>query len=74
MSLVLALFCIFTDIILSQPGCPNGTTHTRNTRASEGRGAGIHARHTDPDEPIPVLVIACNRVDYVKQTLDNLLQ
>ncbi len=38
------------------------------------RGAGLTQKGVGPELPMPVLVIACNRVDYVKQTLDKLLE
>ena len=41
---------------------------------SDEKGAGLTKRGAGPELPMPVLVIACNRVDYVRQTLDKLLE
>ncbi len=35
---------------------------------------GVLTKRAGPDLPMPILVIACNRVDYLKQTLNKLLE
>ncbi len=61
-----------TDMIAAQPVCCSNTSVKVTPQRDEGEGRG--RRRVGSDLPLVVLVIACNRVDYLKQTLDKLLE
>ena len=51
----------------------NGSSHG-GALATPGPPIGRGRDHNTLDPSIAVLVIACNRVDYIKRTLDELLK